>query len=118
MKKIIKLGLMAILGYVAGATILDHFKRKEAERRGDLGLYFDSKKIEKAVMAFSKVCKLRLKNLNLETSEEFSKLLRKYKEILEEEVKNASSWAEFNINVSRKVYIFLETNPELAEIFC
>ena len=53
MKKIIKLGLIVILGYVAGATILDNFKRKEAEKKGDLGLYLTKKKIEKAVMAFS-----------------------------------------------------------------
>ena len=118
MKKIIKLGLMALLGYVAGATILDNFKKKEAERKGDLGLYMDSKKIEKAVMAFSRATRFRLKNPNLKNSEEFQKLLKNYKEILEEEVKNSSSWVEFNINVSRKVYIFLETNPELAEIFC
>ena len=117
MKKIIKMAIMAIIGYVAGATILDHFKRKEAEKKGDLGLYFDKKKIEKVVMAFSKVSKFRLKNLNLESSEEFSKLLKNYREIVEEEVKNSSSWAELQKNVSKKVYIFLETNPEISEIF-
>ena len=51
--KVVKIAIMAILGYVAGATILDSVKRKEAERKGDLGLYFDDKKIEKAITAFS-----------------------------------------------------------------
>ena len=116
MKKITIMAIMVIIGYVAGATILDIFKRKEAERKGDLGLYFDGKKIEKAVMAFSKFYKSRLKNLDLESSEEFSKLLKNYREILEEEVKDASSWAEFQTNVSRRIYIFLETNPEISGI--
>ena len=115
MKKITIMAIMAIIGYVAGATILDNLKRKEAERKGDLGLYMDSKKIEKAVMAFSKVCKLRLKNLNLENSEEFSKLLKKYREIMQDEVKTSKTFAEFQTNVSRRIYIFMETN---SEIFC
>ena len=110
------MAIMAILGYVAGATILDIFKRKEAERKGDLGLYFDEKKIEKAITAFSKACKFRLKNQNLESSEEFQKLLKKYRKIMQEEVKTSKTLQEFQINVSRRIYIFLETNPEISGI--
>ena len=116
--KILKIGLMALLGIAAGSAILDFIKRKEAEKKGDLGLYFNNKKIEKAVKAFSIYSKWRLKNLHLENSEEFQKLLRKYEEILREEVKHSSSLSEFHVNVAMNMYNFMETNPEISEIFC
>ena len=118
MKRILKIGLITLLGFAAGSAILDTIRRKEAEKKGDLGLYFDKRKIEKAVKAFSIYSKLRLRSLSLEKSEEFLKLLRKYEEILREEVKSSKTVTEVLMNVSMKLYIFMETNPEISEIFC